>query len=418
MKYIDKLQKTIQITNDIKHKRIILDESRDNFGSSTELKNLKKIKYTVKGFPMVYTCKSLTCALKVMPVETTSLNEMNPSYIEYIFLKELFKNLVVPNITPHIVNYYGVKMVPNNSKAIQHLCIKKLESEYSIKKKTIVLISEYVDAESLYEWIDTKSNNRELQWKNIVFQIIYTLHILQDKYELMHNDFHYGNILVDTTKYSEKYFKYTTNGQNFYVKNTNSLPKLWDFEFSQNFKHINKKIFKNVLAKDRDNIPDEFNKSYDLHFFLTSLLKLDIPTELYNWIMSLYPPQVISDDTDVETDTESETEEDTEEEDTEEDTEEDAESEVESGEEAEEDTEEDTETCSTESSSYTRGYEEEFLLDKRLKNEAYTVFDLPTPESLLSDSFFDYLRTEPKDFTELNSQSFKYEDRKKIKNIM
>jgi hypothetical protein len=44
------------------------------------------------------------------------------------------------------------------------------------------------------------------------------------------------------------------------------------------------------------NVPYNYNEVYDLHYFLISLLDLYISEELFNWIISIYPPELIPKD--------------------------------------------------------------------------------------------------------------------------
>ena len=46
------------------------------------------------------------------------------------------------------------------------------------------------------------------------------------------------------------------------------------------------------------NVPYNYNEVYDVHYFLTSLLDLYISQELFDWIIELYPREVIPEDDD------------------------------------------------------------------------------------------------------------------------
>ena len=92
------------------------------------------------------------------------------------------------------------------------LNLKRLEVENVIRTHSNVVISEFVEGKSLDNWIhDTYENDNkisDIQWKIIVFQLIYTIYVMQVYFKLMHNDFHYGNILIDNTiKNKEETYK-------------------------------------------------------------------------------------------------------------------------------------------------------------------------------------------------------------------
>jgi hypothetical protein len=135
----------------------------------------------------------------------------------------------------------------------------------------------------------------------------------------MHNDFHYGNILIDNDIKPVKYLVYEIKNKKYYLKDVTVIPKLFDWEFgmiySNNIKgayhnkfitgpykydsHTHKTIIDDVTYSDTDNdnnVPYNYNEYYDLHYCLTSLLDLYISQELFDWIMTIYPDEVIPDE--------------------------------------------------------------------------------------------------------------------------
>jgi hypothetical protein len=188
-----------------------------------------------------------------------------------------------------------------------------------------MLISEFVEGGSLDNWVfDVYENDKEIddnQWKSIVFQLIYTIFIIQRYYKMMHNDFHYGNILIDNSIKASGYLVYDIDDKRFYIKNTGIIPKLWDFEFCMVYSNkikdcyankfiigsyeYDKKLHKTIIdSSDSDsalksddlNVPFNYNEVYDIHYFLTSLLDLYISQELFDWIIGLYPRELIPDE--------------------------------------------------------------------------------------------------------------------------
>jgi uncharacterized membrane protein YgcG len=331
-----KLDLLKSIRHDIKKKRFILDESKENFGFDN-LSLLKKVKNIdeVKGYPFVAskreskTLKGLKMGVKVVPIETKYEKNEHPSNLEYILLKELTDNIVSKMISPHIAFFLGTQKVANKSTALKTINLKRLEVEDLIRNHSIVLLSEFVESGSLDNWVyNTYEDDLTISdevWKTIVFQLIYTLAIMQKYYKMMHNDFHYGNILIDTSIKPVGYFVYSINGKKFYIKNNGILAKIWDFEFGmiysdaiQDFypnkfivgrydydrkKHIASKhqtkpkhssnILSDSTTESTVNVPYNYNEIYDLHYFLTSLLDLYISEELFNWILEIYPPELI-----------------------------------------------------------------------------------------------------------------------------
>lgn len=325
--YSNIIRQLTEFKNKISKKRFLFNENIDKFGFD-EMKQLIKVKNTseVKGYPFLLTKKSgIQCAIKIVPVELKYEKNEHPSYLEFILLKFLTENLVDKSITPHITYYLGQHKLNNRSKAIKFLNLKKLEVEEKIRSSSNMLIAEYVSGGSLDNWIyNCYENDIEItkeQWCGFTFQLLYTIHILQDKYKIMHNDFHYGNILVDNslTPTPGSYFVYNLHGKKYYIQNNGFIPKLWDFEFAMSYSdsiphsYPNKFVLgdlsydksKHIAIESSDdldsenepkNVPVQFNKFYDPHYFLTSLLDLYISQELFDWIMSIYPSDLIPDD--------------------------------------------------------------------------------------------------------------------------
>jgi serine/threonine protein kinase len=327
----NKLDILKNIRHEIRKKRFILQESFEKFGFD-KLTQLTKVKNTsqVKGYPFVASkieskvLKGVKLGLKIVPIETRFDKNEHPTNLEFIALKELTDNIVYKNISPHIVYYLGLQKVSNKSRALKFLNLKRLEVEGTVRSNSNMLISEYIEGGSLDGWIyDIYENDKTItdqEWKGIVFQLIYTIAIIQKYYRMMHNDFHYGNILIDTSiqKKDGQYFVYTINDNTYYIPNNGFIPKLWDFEFAMVYSnkisdfYPNKFIIgdykydkKNHTTKeplssdessfdsDDHNVPYNYNETYDLHYFLTSLLDLYISHELYDWIIEIYPDELI-----------------------------------------------------------------------------------------------------------------------------
>jgi hypothetical protein len=340
---IDKKNQLLQeIRHEIKKKRLLFDENKERFGL-TEMTQLVKVKNTseVKGYPfkaIIKNQKLENIALKLLPIETKYEKHEHPSNIEIIVLKHLTDNIVNAHISPHITHYLGIQKINNKSRALKMLNLKRLEVEDKIKTHSYMLISEFLDGGSLDNWVfNTYENDKDIsnnQWKYIVFQLVYTISVMQHHYRMMHNDFHYGNILIDTRIKPGGYLVYEINNKIYYIPNTGIIPKLWDFEFCMSFSdkipgmYPNKFIvgpykYDKTLHKTLDvptvdnltkkqkpsetqdsdelctedlNVPFNYNQVYDLHYFLTSLLDLYISQELFDFIIGLYPVELIPED--------------------------------------------------------------------------------------------------------------------------
>lgn len=465
--FTKKLKYLNSIRHEIKKKRILFDESKERFGLD-ELSQLIKVKNTseIKGYPFKGITQKydkitngINFGLKVVPIETKYNKHEHPCNLENIILKELTENIINKNISPHFTYYLGTHKVTNKSRALKMLNLKRLEVENQIRTHSNMLISEFVEGGSLDNWVfNTYENDKEIsddQWCILVFQLIYTIAIIQHYYKMMHNDFHYGNILIDDTIKPEGYFVYQINNKTYYIKNTGIIPKLFDFEFGmsycdkingcypnkfiigpyeydrklhktnvdENIKISNKnesnsEYDESECESDYDDVPYNYNEVYDVHYFLTSLLDLYISQDLFDWIMSLYPMELIpedessdssgksSDSSSYSSDSSSES----------------SNSSSDSSRESTESSESDKSTrthsskneprsehSSSKSESYSseRSIEQIYLHKGRLLNGIENIFKLPTPMELLNNKFFNKFTTKPDDFDETKAIYFK-----------
>lgn len=432
-----KLKYLQTIRHEIKKRRVLFDETRERFGLD-ELTQLVKVKNTseIKGYPFKASKKSynkvtrgIKFGLKVVPIETKYEKLEHPCNLENIVLKYLTDNIVNKAISPHIVYYLGTQKVSNRSKSLKMLNLKRLEVDGSIRTHSNMLISEYVDGGSLDNWIyNTYENDKEIedeQWKNIVFQLIYTIAIIQKYYRMMHNDFHYGNILIDTSLKPGGYFVYQINDKTYYIKNTGIIPRLWDFEFSMVYSNkipdaypnkfivgpynYDRVLHKTIITEeefdnlsDRDlNVPFNYNEVYDVHYFLTSLLDLYISQELFDWIIELYPRELIPDDNDSTSAEGSSSKPRSSR----------SKSSLDSLPESHiftaSDTESSQDSNSKRSTISKNTDSRKYLLEGRLMNGTEDIFQLPTPIELLNSSFFKSFTIKPDDFDEKTAIFFK-----------
>lgn len=327
--YKEKIEILSNIAREIRKKRFIFDENFERFGFDKMklLKNVKNID-EIKGYPFI--CSKTTSkilkghriAVKIVPVEVKYNKNEHPVNLEFLALKELTNSLVMNNVSPHIVYYLGNQKVSNKCRALKFLNLKRLEIEELVRTHSNMLISEFIEGNSLdnwvYDWIEEGNEITDEEWKILVFQIVYTLAIMQKKYKLMHNDMHYGNILIDTSIKKGGYFVYNINSKTYYMKNNGFIPKLFDFEFAMSYSdkipdfypnkfiigkcdydrttHVTKNVQVDSDNSTEFNVPCNYNEVYDLHYFLTSLLDLYISQELFDWINEIYPDELIPKD--------------------------------------------------------------------------------------------------------------------------
>ena len=420
LSYLEKLKNLRDLRQSIKKRKVLLDESLENFGLQ-EIKQLAEVKNEdqIKGYPFLAVDKKTNnkFSLKIVPIEKKYNKAKHPSLLECIFLKELTDNVIHKHITPHVVYYLGYQKVSNHSKALKFLNLRQYEIEGAIHTHSNMLIADYIEGGSLDNWIYDVYENKEkiddTQWKIIAFQLIYTLAIFQKRYKMMHNDCHYGNILMDTSIKPGGYFVYKINNKKYYLPNTGVIPKFWDFEFTMAYNDKIETAYHNQYVvsegqntdteSSEENVPHTYNEVYDLHYLLTSLLDLYISEELFNWILKLYPEELIPEDPSEHSDSYTAstttntantsksmtitTEETTEETD-------------------EKNTGESINSMMNKLSVSTETFHRDYLKDHRIINGMERYFKLPNPMELLKDDLFSSFLTKPDDYSEHNSFVF------------
>ncbi len=297
------LKKRLALLEEMKRKiadgEVTFDPDKANFGFRRLEQLFPVAQDEIKGYPCMASNRfsdPVKFGIKVIPLESKYEVDTHPCTVEVNLLKE-FSNLVSSGVTPHCTHYFTDLIVPNKKRALTKFPLKSIRRH--VHKFSKVLVAEFVAGGSIEEWYQEQPNISEAQWKYIIWAICWTLHVLQSKYQFLHNDFHFGNILVDTTidpREKDIYqYRLVEDGKTteFNVPNVGLLPKLWDFEYARTFAWEAGKQ-NDFFKGSEENIPQDFNPHYDLHSFLTSVLDLrDIPENVVDFIKSIYPVDVI-----------------------------------------------------------------------------------------------------------------------------
>ena len=276
---MDIYQKILFNLNIIKNNTINYDLNKINFGFTKFI--LLKDNYNYKsknnkGIPYYCENNNIPFIIKLFPKNNEKL--LN---IEIVYSTLFYKELSL--ITPNFISIYDYNYcIHNNKKCFSNL---PLESNY-----TDILLYEYITEKDIDTFFFNKKCKLTIKvWKSILFQVIYNLCILQDKYSFIHNDLHPANILIDSINKNDV-INYNFDNYVFYVPTYSYLVKFSDFEYSNiyNKKYINIKNNLTYLSKIG------FSKIYDLHTFLIGILDhTNLPTELIDFINSLYPSKLL-----------------------------------------------------------------------------------------------------------------------------
>lgn len=392
----DKLKFLDALRSNIKKKKVVIDETKENFGFE-KMKQLRDVdRDYIQGIPFrLQSFDGKKIVFKVTPVETRYEKNKNPVYIENIILKELTETFVKKYNIPNFLYYLGTLKISCKSPALRTKYFSILNNEGCIRSTCNVLISEYIDKGSLKEYADQRNLSLNV-WKSIIFQVVFSIHAMQEKYKLMHNDLHHGNILID--KIDENgYLSYNIQNTKYYVKHNGIIPKLFDYEFAMSFKNNIKGMYENVLINDKKEYMNYYNEGSDLHCFFDSLLDFELPQELEDWIRSKYDPRILIEHYESEKLSSSSYK-------TDSGDEEGGNNESEKSTSCEKtienllnvtDFSENSYSSSSSSKSISKG---DFTSHRRLLKGVEKIIDLPTPLSILTDPFFSSYMEKPKKY--------------------
>jgi hypothetical protein len=173
---------------------------------------------------------------------------------------------------------------------------------YAVNKCGL-LYSEYYSGNSIIEWVTAnKSHLRPIYIRNMIFQVLYTLRRVQQKYpKFRHNDMHGGNVLVNDRAVAKGYIKYTIDGATYYVKNAGVSASIADFGFADMPGIRNPVILQNHMQNEWGLGPKS-HPLYDTHLFLNSMYGMinNVPalSATRKFIESVLPPAYLGQNSD------------------------------------------------------------------------------------------------------------------------
>jgi serine/threonine protein kinase len=238
--------------------------------------------------------KNIVFAVKVCAYprdDYGGINNMSrPENAEILMLK-LLSDFVINKYTPHFVLpiYTFNTSITNFIKIPSHI-INLNDEKNEMYRKFIeryhegefedivsVLISEWCNGGDLLDYIRHNYTSMALRdWKVIIFQILFTLALVHEKYpSFRHNDMKANNILVHHTNVkndkSKNYYRYRLENVAFIIPNIGLQIKIWDFDFAC----IDGIVENNKVNSEwtrKINITKKKNQYYDMHYFFNTLI--------------------------------------------------------------------------------------------------------------------------------------------------
>lgn len=239
------------------------------------------------------------------------INSMSRPENAEMKMLNILSELVVSGLTPHIVlpvccfhtdlSIYA--SCPSDANDKYKKFVKKFKED-SFYTNGLALISEWASSGDLLDFIRVNYKNMKIiHWKVILFQIIFTLAIIQNKYpSFRHNDLKANNILLSKHKNRDRklLINYHFGDYIYQIPNTGLQVKLWDFDFASIKGMVdNDKV--NDEWTDRLNIKNKQNQYYDLHFFFSTLKKKAffkdfysswVPEEVHDFVDRIIPEKI------------------------------------------------------------------------------------------------------------------------------
>lgn len=224
-----------------------------------------------------------------------------------IKMLNILSEFVKKNQTPHIVlplTYFLTNTETFVQKTMDIKVIPKKYSEFIDKfnnnifeSKSVVTIVEWINGGDMLDFIRKYHKKLSiLDWKVMIFQILFTLAIIQEKYPAFrHNDLKLNNILIniDPTKRNADIWKqYTFKKYEFIIPDIGIDTMLTDFDFSCIQGVVeNEKV--DQTWTDKINVSNHSHKYYDIFFLFGSMCKFlkheMIPTEIKQFVYRVIP---------------------------------------------------------------------------------------------------------------------------------
>tara|TARA_Y100000389_G_C17467276_1_gene526800 strand:+ start:3794 stop:5065 length:1272 start_codon:yes stop_codon:yes gene_type:complete len=189
--------------------------------------HIKKSKLVQGKSSIVFDFKDIDCILKVIPVSAHALLEINSNI--YAVWRELnavrwTTNMIKRNMCPNYPLVYYWKIVEN--------CCDIFQNSNFSDSSGLFIFFERADM-NLFDWLNNfdkkilKDNTKqpitnltlnESRWKSLMFQVIFGIYAINERYGIVHRDLHWKNILC--TKYSEidnNFFVYVIRNISYFV---------------------------------------------------------------------------------------------------------------------------------------------------------------------------------------------------------
>ncbi len=195
--------------------------------------------------------------------------------LSYFIVNKKTQHIVLPIATFNcdiktFVSLYESKVITEADKKYMEFIEKYKDGEFH--DDVSILLSEWANSGDLLDFIRKNFKKMKLlDWKVIFFQIISALAVIQNTYpSFRHNDLKANNVLLHQISKERKSYSYFVLKQKYIIPNIGYLTKLWDYDFACIPGIVDNKKVLMEWAKTINVTPTE-HKYYDIHYFFNTL---------------------------------------------------------------------------------------------------------------------------------------------------
>lgn len=205
-----------------------------------EINNIEGIKYEVKVYRDI--------------IDKIIERKQSPNFVRFIGYGDCPMNSIdyinLPAMKANIRELYGRDYIKDNKDSNIGILVTE-------KPKNVMSFSMFASQADKEDMLQ------------VIFQIIYSLAVMQ-KYRLIHNDLHFGNILVQNIGSKTRYYKV---GRTVYKITTpyQALIFDWDLSYSDELGKNKKISMENDVYCGQTNICNRFSEKFDLYMFMCLL---------------------------------------------------------------------------------------------------------------------------------------------------
>jgi hypothetical protein len=185
--------------------------------------------------------------------------------LSYLVLSKKTQHILLP-----VLNFdLPINEIKKNDKIYPHIekCSNLVDNNKIHNTLSVQVTEHFFKSKFLHPFIES-TNFQLIHWKQLFFQILYTLAQIQDLYP----SFRHNNLTTNTI---ELYIKKESDKTKIYnIKNTNFNVPSSDFDIK--FAHFNRSCINNLVENkfvDRhNNLSNKENKYFDVHYFFNTLI--------------------------------------------------------------------------------------------------------------------------------------------------